>query len=630
MQTNPVEFWLAQFETDDEGGTGTVIVAIECFRLGPAEYAVAISRVNEPPELGLTCYIAFANSVAACDLARESGFPVLEAEIECDDVKPILTVVAPFIPDSKTDGQGAGMLYETPLMTLQGAAFGQSNGGAFKLQKTGGRTRLDVTYCQSVLQPCPGQPDNEITIELPAQRWPRIVERQEFAEITLQVEPAREPNLNPLANRTYGAQIWSGSVPHVDSFLRPRIGNVKRGQERRVAADGCARAKRGRRSGVVASRVYRFEKVEALGFRIDLSEFGVKADRVLERLIAPLNFHRKPEAQAAGDRRTAPLADFWYRAASRTLVIELLRYGRMMYSTRRERDERGRYRGDRINPNDYGSQHELLVRVLVGRLDDDDTAQARNPAVFVPAIFVDNPISKVVGRELLGFDKQLACFCIEGDDDGGWTLLPDGRLRRDFRDCLRNGSRGRLRDRLPGAAPDDPQPLVNVSHIRYVSEVGKTDGASILDLDLESDTLNEEAFTTVDPKLVSGRSWLAGVRWRQTDFDAAEFRRWFARPVIADGVSGMRSVQVSPVDHRRQEKIWIPGNFVADRVGVAFPVGVASLTLHAPEMAPEPWRLLQELLGGTNGCPAHVAVPTGAWYRLKLAMNLRINDGLRW
>ena len=51
------------------------------------------------------------------------------------------------------------------------------------------------------------------------------------------------------------------------------------------------------------------------------------------------------------------------------------------------------------------------MRLLVGRVDDD-TAQAHDPAVFVPAIFVDNPWSKILGREVQGFDKQMAEFCV--------------------------------------------------------------------------------------------------------------------------------------------------------------------------------------------------------------------------
>src|SRR4029077_19255627 len=90
---------------------------------------------------------------------------------------------------------------------------------------------------------------------------------------------------------------------------------------------------------------------------------------------------------------------FRFCAASTTLVIELIRYRKMMQA-----DSPG------LTEEDFTSQHELAVRVVVGRVDDD-TAQARCPAIFVPSIFVDNPWSKVVGRELLGYDKHLAHFC---------------------------------------------------------------------------------------------------------------------------------------------------------------------------------------------------------------------------
>ena len=63
---------------------------------------------------------------------------------------------------------------------------------------------------------------------------------------------------------------------------------------------------------------------------------------------------------------------------------------------------------------DYQSQRELVVRILVGRVDDD-TAQARDAATYVPAIFVDNPWSKTIGRDLQGFAKCMANFCAERD-----------------------------------------------------------------------------------------------------------------------------------------------------------------------------------------------------------------------
>ena len=68
-----------------------------------------------------------------------------------------------------------------------------------------------------------------------------------------------------------------------------------------------------------------------------------------------------------------------------------------------------------ITVEDFQSQHELLIRMLVGRVDDD-TGQAHDPATYVPVLFVDNPWSKALGRDVQGFDKRLADFCtLEGD-----------------------------------------------------------------------------------------------------------------------------------------------------------------------------------------------------------------------
>ncbi len=93
------------------------------------------------------------------------------------------------------------------------------------------------------------------------------------------------------------------------------------------------------------------------------------------------------------------MPDFRYRVATPTLLIELLRYNRM-----RSKDPAPPMRLD-----DSQSQHELVVRLLVGRVDDD-TAQASDPAVYVPAIFVDNAWSKALGRDMLGYDKRMADF----------------------------------------------------------------------------------------------------------------------------------------------------------------------------------------------------------------------------
>ena len=114
-----------------------------------------------------------------------------------------------------------------------------------------------------------------------------------------------------------------------------------------------------------------------------------------------------------------------------------------------------------VGREDYQSQHELIVRLLVGRVDDD-TAQARAPAVYVPAIFVDNPWSKMLGRDLQGFDKRMANFLVSQGEVYA-RLLPDGRLA-ETRERGWPGPRCRTRT---------AHPLSDISGVSLVGEPGR-------------------------------------------------------------------------------------------------------------------------------------------------------------
>src|SRR5262249_13333081 len=156
-----------------------------------------------------------------------------------------------------------------------------------------------------------------------------------------------------------------------------------------------------------------------------------------------------------------------------------------------------------LTEDDFTSQHELAVRVVVGRVDDD-TAQAGSPAIFVPSIFVDNPWSKVVGRELLGYDKHLAHFCIgEHPDD---LLSMGGHLRH-----------------APEVKPD----ISEIRLLRFATQVADRISADDVLLRIECPPQSNLQFDRVD---FGGR---AGARlpgpWTQTDFERPEFRRGFAR-----------------------------------------------------------------------------------------------------
>jgi hypothetical protein len=153
----------------------------------------------------------------------------------------------------------------------------------------------------------------------------------------------------------------------------------------------------------------------------------------------------------------------------------------------------------------------------------------------------------------------------------------------------------------------------------------------LLDINLPSDYVgSEERFERVDLGLALSSFSLVDTRWRQTDFDQAEFRRSFARDAMRETMKGFRSVQVSPVSDRDLPKTWISGNFsIDDDVRLATPAGGASLTFHSPEEAPTGWKKFCSLLGPLEEERVR-AFGAGNWYRLKLSMDLTIEDGLDW
>src|SRR5262249_46007578 len=162
-----------------------------------------------------------------------------------------------------------------------------------------------------------------------------------------------------------------------------------------------------------------------------------------------------------------------------------------------------------VGPDDYQSQHELVVRLLVGRVDDD-TAQAHAPAVYVPAIFVDNPWSKVLGRDLQGFDKRMANFCVPIGADKYARLLPNGVVAADA-ESAHTGS---------GAGEQAPRPLGDISLIRLVGETGSLEGPKVLELDSSPDKYSDwDSFEKIDLGLALSSFSLGGTRWRQSDFD---------------------------------------------------------------------------------------------------------------
>ena len=517
------------------------------------------SRRSMPcqPRPDVSCRIGFANGAQASTLWRDLGFPLVDAKI-VHEADGTLRVSSPFFADPET------MQYGREMLAISGLKFDEDPAGE----------SLVTRYDQWQDGPDFAAPATSI-LRKPVRWEPRRTKVKAAANVELDLGLAlsRCPNLVPFtAGQRKFTSVWTGVLempawPPAYSNLPP------------------TRANRADAFGLPA---FRFDDVEVIGYRIDLRDVSDDFGDKLRKLIEPLNFHVARNA----------VADFRYLPATSTLLIELLRYGKM----------RLKVPDAPLNVVDYQSQHELLVRVLVGRIDDD-TAQARDPAVFVPAIFVDNPWSKILGREVQGFDKHMAEFAVyKSKGRPTLPLRPDGRVHEN----------------------DEPRPLTDVARVSLVRTNGAhSPGPPILDLKYASGITGTEAFENFDLELALGGSALALTRWRQNDFIDADFRRSFARAAVKRTLKGFRSIQVSPVGERQLEKTWVTGTFaVDDTVRVARPSGVANLTFHADPQAPKGWLQTCELLGIPAGESDTLPFPAGAWYRMRCSMDLTIDRRL--
>jgi hypothetical protein len=131
-----------------------------------------------------------------------------------------------------------------------------------------------------------------------------------------------------------------------------------------------------------------------------------------------------------------------------------------------------------------------------------------------------------------GFDKRMAYFCISEKDTKGEKgepkpLLPDGRLSN--------------KDK-------DPQPLGSITDILLATKSEeRADGLRLLEMDCPYTTIDGwKAFDKIDVQLAFGPFSITPLRWRQTDFDSAEYRRSFARSVVRNAFEQFSSIQACP------------------------------------------------------------------------------------
>jgi hypothetical protein len=586
-----MRFWLAVFDIGGRRRADAVAaqpilyskarrLALEIVRdEASGQIGVLLSNADLLDSRGvLTCCIGFANGAKGCSVWRDRGFPLIDARIWLDGDG--LHVASPYFgPRAKKQ-----TLHQS-LLDIRGVDLAE---------RKGSEAQLGTRYDQSQWSPDYAWPGRLVT-SLDVRYTPTRsnVTRYDDVEITIDARAARSPNLVPLdRGGTRKATVWTGDVDV--TRMEPDYSDSK--------------VRRSSRADTFGVPAFRFEDVEVLGFRLDAASAPGETRRVLDRLAQDLNFHLDYQPKIADVVIPEPAADFRYRVATSTVVIELLRYGAMKL----------RSPCAPLGVLDYQSQHELVVRVLVGRVDDD-SAQAHSPAAYVPAIFVDNPWSKVIGRDLQGFDKRMAHFCVQ---NGGRPVPLE--------------MNGHLRGR--GQPQPEPEPLDRIERVYLVGTTGTSDPEAakedlLLELDCSAARGTRDAdFAPVDIDLALNSSALAFTRWRRSDFVDPEFRRSFARSAVGGAVRGFRSVQVSPVGQRntdRLRKTWITGTFtIDDDVRVAPTRGVAALTLHNQQSAPQGWRDLCDILRIEPGTWQAFSFPAGSWYRMKFSMDLTIDTGL--
>jgi hypothetical protein len=584
------KYWLATFVPDPamsaravaqvapaDSAAGWAIEVIQEEQLG--EFAVLLSRVDDvraPKKL--QCVVGFANGSKASSIWRDRGFPLIDAIIDNPDTKELHIRSACFLEPDEIN-------YDAPLISIPGMTVVPPHGdhvdpppAVYEQSQEAPDYAFPATWIRRRQVSWSPKRTDTITVTPPT--------------LLLKVLSPRLPSLAPLKSGDVTPKaIWYGTMELPEwppEFAYQPLQRVSRADE-------------------FGPPSFQFDDVEVLGFRLNLDELGVGDRTLLSQMVDRLNFHLDPlESEQHGSspqviRNAIP--DFRYCPATSTILLELLRYGKMKLKGA----------SPPLREQDYQSQHELLVRVLVGRVDED-TAQARDPVTFVPTIFVDNPWSKIIGRNVQGFDKWMADFCVLIDGQFK-RLRPDGRL-------------------LVGS--ERPEELASIKEIRLVDTTGKELGNRVLvRLDCPFDNYeNWDAFQPIDLSLLSNSSSLVPLRWRQDDFSNPTFRRSFARSAIPAALKQLRSVQVSPVGEKgllekwKAESTLIDGTFTAKGTPqIVVPDGIVTLRLCSEPTAPKTWRNLCSLFGIAEGDEKSISLITGNWYRMRCSLELTVRDG---
>jgi hypothetical protein len=650
---------------------------------------VVLSSKSDTDDGELECEIGYSNDPARCDRWVGWGFPLVEAWIT-QQGRELEIRSAAFPRPGPAEAASHELVYDQLVLHLKGVNLEQDRSFGWAIQHSYRQSRqtLDPVLPASCIRTSSvawrfdrrgiALPRYGNEMVFTGLRWPAMQPeevRAEKAWAGVVIMPDESP---PLSGRPITARVQEKS-DRPEQVLSARI--TSKYQEK---------ADRPKQFGPPSSM---FRKIEVLGVRLDLpredalsetryvlspdvdlvspiedilssgphpsyaiediskydnykkylskDELKSAQEAKLFALMSPLNFH------LTGNEENSKRPDFYYRRATRAITIELLRYGRMSI---------GEAVGE-LTTDDFESQHELLVRLVVGRIDED-AAQAQEGATFVPAIFVDNSWSKFLGRQFNGLDKRLAYFCTRDSAGESVPLSPRDAAdpdavggSRPTPPLLANVAQVRLARRTLPERPDGPED-VKVDKQR---KAGVQEMPVLLEIDCDPaviDGWNEFDLAPTDAALRN--SPVAAGRWRQDDFKDAEVRRDFARAAGSGSTGSFLGIQSAPVGDSavlaawKDTTTWITARYaIAGSAMMARPRGVITLTLRRlADGSVEGWDRVCDVLnvpkeetdgdgqpmvdrnGQTKPGSAQFSLGPGSWYRLLYDMDLTLENGL--
>lgn len=310
---------------------------------------------------------------------------------------------------------------------------------------------------------------------------------------------------------------------------------------------------------------YDFRKVSLTGFILPAARAQLKR-LIDEQLNEPYRERGRP---------------YDYEPVTSDVIVEYIDYGSMVAANP----------PPHLTIEDSAGQHELVFRVLVGRVDRGSRA-AKKPAMFCPFVFVDSSWSLISGREIMGYPKELATFTRYVEDGELAACRVQSRTRSGAAaevltiDCRRDQTFWDLDFR-----PDE-QPLAK-SSTHPASKREQRGKRAHPWWGLDSLQGSADFGNVVGP-------WLRGLDY---GFGAVLLKRF-----------GDAS---SPQDACYFELL--EGDYIIQNADVNLPLSRARLDFGAND----PFGLKAKL-----GVGSHVLVPSGSWYRATCDFRVRVLDPL--